>query len=58
MAADILRVCDLRSGLDAKFKILKLSHQIGAAHALSIKSRRNKKLITLNFYSKHVLVMD
>ena len=35
----------LRPGLDAKFKISKLSHRICVAHAWSIKSRQNKKLI-------------
>ena len=35
----------LRPSLDAKFKISKLSHRMCAAHAWSIKSRRNKKLI-------------
>ena len=37
----------IRPYLDAKFKISKLSHRICAAHAWSIKSRQNKKLIAL-----------
>ena len=33
------------TGLDAKFKIPKLSHQICATHECNIKSKLNKKLI-------------
>ena len=44
-AKSIFFLCKHRPGLDAKFKISKLSHRMCAAHAWNIKSRRNKKLI-------------
>ena len=34
-----------RPGLDAKFKLPKLSHRMCAAYALSIKNRQNKNII-------------
>ena len=38
-------ICRIPPYLDVKFKIPKLSYRIGILYVLSIKSRRNKKLI-------------